>query len=120
MTTVQLSYLRLLHEICKQLQIETPLCVVTPAAEGTYDAYIDLPIPRDESIVEMVRCWGAQSSTSAAVEHDDARVAIKRMVQEYDLQVKDVNYDDNIFYKNLYNHTTTKFAVLFARCTNLF
>nr|CAD1829959.1 unnamed protein product [Ananas comosus var. bracteatus] len=62
---------------------------------------------------------GAQSSTSAAAEHDVARVAIKRMVGEYDMQVKDVNYDDSIFYKNLYNHLTTKFAILFAHYTNL-
>nr|CAD1823441.1 unnamed protein product [Ananas comosus var. bracteatus] len=71
--------------------METPQCVVTPAAEGTYLAYIDLSIPRNESIVEMVRCWGAQSSTSATSKQDAACLTIKRMVEEFDLQVKNVS-----------------------------
>nr|CAD1826018.1 unnamed protein product [Ananas comosus var. bracteatus] len=56
---------------------------------------------------------GVQSSTSAASEQDAAYLVIKRMVEEFDLQVRDVN-DDSIFYKNLYNHLATEHAVLFA------
>nr|CAD1818676.1 unnamed protein product [Ananas comosus var. bracteatus] len=188
MSIVQLSYLTLLREICDQLQIETPQCIVTPAAEGTYLAYIDLSVPRDESIVEMVRCWGGQSSTSAASEQDAARLTIKRMVEEFglhvkdietpqcvvtpaaegtylayidlpvprnesiveivrcsgtqsstsaasqqdaarlttkriveefDLQLKDINYDESIFHQNLYNELSTNHAVLFVRYNNL-
>nr|CAD1820629.1 unnamed protein product [Ananas comosus var. bracteatus] len=119
MSTVQLSYLRLFREICEKLHMETSQCVVAPAAEGTYLAYIDLPIERNESIIEIVRCWGLQSSTSAEAEHDAARVATKRMVEELDLQVRDVNFDDSIFYKNLYNHLATKYAMLFAQYMNL-
>ncbi|XP_020114668.1 uncharacterized protein LOC109728617 isoform X1 [Ananas comosus] len=119
MSTVQLSYLTLLREVCDQLQIETPQCVVTPAAEGTYLAYIDLPVPRNESIVEIVRCWGTQSSTSAASQQDAARLTIKRIVEEFDLQLKDINYDESIFHQNLYNELSTNHAVLFARYNNL-
>lgn len=97
MSTVQLSYLRLLCEICEQLHMEAPQYVVTPAAEGAYLAYIDLPIPQNESIVKIVRCWGSKSSTSNVAKHDAVHLAIKRMVEEFDLQVKDVNYDESIF-----------------------
>lgn len=41
------------------------------------------------------------------------------MVEELGLQVKDVNYDDSVFYQNLYNHLSTEYAVLFAQYNNL-
>ncbi len=75
--------------------------------EGHFLAYMDIHVPRGESVVEAVRCWSTQSATSISAEQGVARSTIKRLVEEFDLQVKDVNYDDSLFYKNLYDHLST-------------
>nr|CAD1824991.1 unnamed protein product [Ananas comosus var. bracteatus] len=46
-------------------------------------------------------------------------LTIKRIVEEFDLQLKDINYDESIFHQNLYNELSTNHAVLFACYNNL-
>ncbi len=58
MPVVQLSYSRLLVEIVDLLGIDNPRCEITIAAEGWFLSYIDLYVPRDDSILDIVRCWG--------------------------------------------------------------
>nr|CAD1818707.1 unnamed protein product [Ananas comosus var. bracteatus] len=38
---------------------------------------------------------------------------------ECDLKLKDINYDDSLFYKNLYDHQTTNYVILSAQYGNL-
>nr|CAD1835561.1 unnamed protein product [Ananas comosus var. bracteatus] len=98
MSTVQLSYTRLLREVYEQLQLE---------------------IPCSEFVAEIIRRWGAQSLMSLGAEQDTTHITIKRLTNEYDLHIKNVNYDNSIFYKSLHDHLTMEYAVLFAQCTNL-
>nr|CAD1832700.1 unnamed protein product [Ananas comosus var. bracteatus] len=73
MSIVQLSFSRLLEEICQRLGFRVPDCVAT---------------------------------------EDSARVAIQRMKSELDLHIKDINYDDCIMYKSMYDN-------VMIRSTNL-
>lgn len=81
--------------------------------------YIDLQIPQSKTVVETVQCAIAQFPTSARAEQDAARIALKRLKDECDLHIKDINYDDSAFYKNLYDHQITGYAILFAQYSNL-
>nr|CAD1844336.1 unnamed protein product [Ananas comosus var. bracteatus] len=119
MPTIHLSYARLLREVYEQLQLEVPQCVVSTDSDGQFVASIDLQIPRSETVVETVRCESAHFPTYAAAEQDTARRALKRLEDECDLQVKDINYEDSVIYKNMYDHQTTDYAVLFAQYNNL-
>nr|CAD1842689.1 unnamed protein product [Ananas comosus var. bracteatus] len=104
MSIVQLSFSRLLEEICQKLSFRVPDCVATVGGEGWYVAYIDLPIARNGAIVEIARCWGAASLDFLLAKDDSARVAIHRMKSELDLHIKDINYDDCIMYKSMYDN----------------
>lgn len=55
MSIVQLSFSKLLEEICQKMGVGTPNCVATIGAEGWFIAYIDLPIARSGAIVEIAR-----------------------------------------------------------------
>lgn len=55
---------------------------------------------------------------STGDEQDVARLVIKRLVEELDLQVKDVNYNNHLFYKGLYDHLTTEHAMVIASIIN--
>nr|CAD1842429.1 unnamed protein product [Ananas comosus var. bracteatus] len=104
MSIVQLSFSRLLDEICQKLGFRVPDCVATVGGEGWYVAYIDLPIARNGAIVEIARCWGAASPYFLLAKDDSACVAIHRMKSELDLHIKDINYDDCIMYKSMYDN----------------
>lgn len=73
--------------------------MVVVDGNGNFLVYIDLHITWNESITEVIRRWGTESSTSAGAEKEAGHIALKRLVGELDLHVKDVNYDDNIFHK---------------------
>nr|CAD1838511.1 unnamed protein product [Ananas comosus var. bracteatus] len=119
MSKVHIFYVRLLHEICEQLQVEVPQFVVSVDAEGKFLAYADVSIQRSGTIVESTRCWSAQSSTSAAAEQDAARLAVKKLVDELDLDVTDANYDRYLLYKGLYDHVTIENVVVVAQYNKL-
>nr|CAD1823057.1 unnamed protein product [Ananas comosus var. bracteatus] len=119
MTTINVSYVRLLSEIYEQLQLDVPQIVVNVDAEGKFVGYMDLQIPQSEIVVETVRCSSSQFPTSAGAEQDTARLALKRLKDECDLQIKDINYDDSLLYKNLYKHQTIDYAVVSAQLSNL-
>lgn len=48
-----------------------------------------------------------------------ALLALKRLKDECDSQLKEINYEDSIIFKNLYDHQTTDYDVLFAQYNNL-
>ncbi len=77
--------------------MKVPHCELTIDTNGRYYAYMDLPIVRNESIFEVVRCWGSLFPYSAAAKQDAARTAIQRLRDELDLQIKDANYEDRVF-----------------------
>lgn len=104
MPTINLSYSKLLHEVYEQLQLEVPQSAVSSNSDGQFVSSMDLQIPRNETVVETVRCESAPFPTYAAAEQDAARRALRRLKDECNLQVKDVNYEDSVIYKNLYDH----------------
>ncbi len=81
--------------------MDIPDCVVSADMDGKFIAYIDIPIGRNDSTVELVRCSSTPSSTAGAAEEDASRNAVKRLVLELDLHVRDINYDDALFYKSM-------------------
>nr|CAD1837255.1 unnamed protein product [Ananas comosus var. bracteatus] len=119
MSIVQLSFIKLLEEICQKLGFRVPNCVATAGAEGWFVAYIDLPIARNRAIVEIARCWGAASPHFLLAKDDSARVAIQRMKAELDLHIKDINYDDCIMYKSMYDNVTVQFNDLLGQFIKL-
>lgn len=74
--------------------------------------YIDLQIFWSKIVVEMVQCASAHFPTPARVEQDAAHIALKRLKDECDLHIQDINYDDFVFYKNLYDHQIIGYAIL--------
>lgn len=119
METIHFSYVRMLSEVYEQLSLGVPQIVVTSDTEGKIVAYVDLQIPRTETIIQAVRCSSSQFPTAAAAEQDAARLAMKRLMEECDLQYKDMNYNDSLLYKNLYGHQTTDCGVISAQYSNL-
>nr|CAD1834940.1 unnamed protein product [Ananas comosus var. bracteatus] len=75
--------------------------------------------PRSEIVVQTVRCSSSQFPTSAGASRMLQRLALRRIRDECDLKLKDINYDDSLFYKNLYDHQTTNYAILSAQYGNL-
>nr|CAD1834637.1 unnamed protein product [Ananas comosus var. bracteatus] len=119
MATIHFSYVMMLGEVYEQLGLGVPQIVVTPDTEGKFIGYVDLQIPRSETVVQTVRCSSSQFPTATGAEQDAARLAMKRLKEECDLQFKDINYDDSLLYKNLYDHQTTNCAVLTTQYSNL-
>nr|CAD1827903.1 unnamed protein product [Ananas comosus var. bracteatus] len=119
MSTIQLSFSKLLEEICQKLGVGTPDCIATLGAEGWFVAYIDLPIARSGAIIEIACCWGAASPDILLAKDDSARVAIQRMKAELDLHIKDINYDDCIMYKSMYDNVTVQFSDLLGQFNKL-
>ncbi len=112
MTTVLIPFVRLLRDVCEQVHMDVPPCVVSTDIDGKYIAYIDIHIGRNDSIVELIRCWSGPSSTAVTAEEDASRNAVKRLVQEMDLHVRDVNYDDVLFYKSMNDQLTLNLSNL--------
>ncbi len=119
MTVVQLSYLKLLEEISRRLGIEIPQCKLSSVGEGWFVACIEFDVVRIGSIVESIRCWGGPSPDIQEVKEEAAISTIGRMKCEFGLKVKDVNYDDYMLYRNMYDHVTAQYATLLANYNNL-
>ncbi len=92
--------------------MDVPDCVVSVDMDAKFIAYIDIPISRNESTVELVRCWSTQSSTADVAEEDASRKAVKCLVLELDLHVRDTNYDDALFYKSMNDQLTLNLSTL--------
>ncbi len=117
---VQLSYIKLLEEIAEKLSIENPQCEVTLIGEEWFLAYIELEIAHVGSVVEVVCCWdGPSPDIHQKAKEDAARFTIEKMKSKFDLQIKDVNYDDYILYKNMHNDVTIQYTDLLTRFNNL-
>ncbi|XP_020113691.1 uncharacterized protein LOC109727892 isoform X3 [Ananas comosus] len=101
MLTIHLSYTRLLHEVCEQLHLAVPHFVAASNSDGQFVSSMDLQIPRTETVTETVRCESTPFPTYAAAEQDVVRRALRRLKDECDLQVQDVNYEDSVVYKSL-------------------
>ncbi|XP_020097831.1 uncharacterized protein LOC109716696 [Ananas comosus] len=120
MAVVELSWVGLLREITSQIGMEMPVCEVTVDAERRYVAYMDLHVRKEgETTAEVVRCWGSPSPTSDGAERDAARVAVHRLKDRLGLEIKDVNYEDLIFYKSAYAQLTAKHAALYEKYKKL-
>ncbi|XP_020113686.1 uncharacterized protein LOC109727892 isoform X1 [Ananas comosus] len=119
MLTIHLSYTRLLHEVCEQLHLAVPHFVAASNSDGQFVSSMDLQIPRTETVTETVRCESTPFPTYAAAEQDVVRRALRRLKDECDLQVQDVNYEDSVVYKSLYDHQLTDYALLFSQFNNL-
>lgn len=115
MPVVDLCYIHLLREIAEKLQLEIPQCEVTTNSDGQFVAYVDLHIPSDGPVVEVAHCWGSASAISSIAEQGAAHVAIRRLKDELDLQIKDANYEEQSCYKNMYDQLTNQYAVLFGK-----
>nr|CAD1827489.1 unnamed protein product [Ananas comosus var. bracteatus] len=50
---------------------------------------------------------------------DSARVAIQRMKAELDLHIKDINYDDCVMYKSMYDNVTVQYSDLLGQFNKL-
>ncbi len=96
-----------------------PDCVVSVDTDGKYIAYIDIHVSRSNSIVEIMRCWSVPAGTSDAAEEDASRNAVRRLVQELDLNVRDVNYDDALFYKSMNDQLTLNLSTLASQYNKL-
>ncbi len=96
-----------------------PVCELTLDAESIYSACIDLSVPHEESIFEIVCCLGSPNPTFDGAEQDAARVAVHRLMDELDLQIKDANYEDILLYKNLYNHLIMEHTTLYEKYNKL-
>lgn len=92
-----------------------PHCELTINPEGQFVVYVDLRFPLDGPIVEVARCWGSASTIASVAKQDAARVAMQRLKDKLDLQIKDGNYDERLYYKNMYNHLTYQHVVLFEK-----
>ncbi len=90
--------------------MDVPPCVVSADPDGRFNAYVDVHITRSESTVELIRCWGGPSSTSDSAEDEASHKAVKKLAQELDLHVKDYNYDEALFYKNLSDQLSANFS----------
>ncbi len=112
MTTILISFVRLLRDVCEQVHMDVPPCVVSTDTEGKFVAYIDIHITRNDSIVELIRCWSGPSSTAGAAEEEASHNTVKRLTQELDLHVRDVNYDDALFYKSMNDQLTLNLSNL--------
>nr|CAD1840673.1 unnamed protein product [Ananas comosus var. bracteatus] len=53
--------------------------------------------------------YGLPDGRKVYAKDDSARVAIQRMKCELDLHMKDINYDDCIMYKSMYDNVTVQF-----------
>ncbi len=119
MSIVEISHRKLFEEIAEKLSIETPPCEVTVAAEGWFLAYIDLQVPRDCPMIETVRCWGGPSPDVSLAKEDAAREVVQKIKSEFELHIRDANYEEYIFYKNLYDHVAAQHSDLLVRFNNL-
>ncbi len=119
MAIVQLSYLKLLKEISAKLGIQTPQCEVTLVCKGWFVAYIEFEVVRFGSIVETLRCWGGPSPDMQEAKEEAAGSTVRRMKDEFGLEIKDVNYDDFILYRNMYDQVSLQHTNIKANFNNL-
>ncbi len=115
MPVVEISGVRLLHEICEKLSMIVPQFEMTTNAAGQFVGCVDVQIGCEGSVAEVVRCWGGPFPVASAAEQDAACVAIKRLKEDLDLHIKDANYDDQFYYKSMYDHLSNQYATLSAR-----
>lgn len=76
-------------------------------------------MPPKEYIFEVVHCRGSPYPTSDEAKHDAACVAIHRLKDDLELHIKDANYKDIVFYKNIYNHLTVEHTSLYTKYNKL-
>lgn len=66
MATIHFSYVRMLGEVYEQLGLGVPQIVVTIDTEGKFVRYVDLQIPRSETVVQIVHCSSSQFPTASS------------------------------------------------------
>nr|CAD1825836.1 unnamed protein product [Ananas comosus var. bracteatus]CAD1829836.1 unnamed protein product [Ananas comosus var. bracteatus] len=99
---IDINFRRLLGKICAKFSLPPPRYGTTVVAEGRLHSFVDVEVPRGSRFMEIITCWGWFFPDSEQSEEDAARIAIKRLRDELGFEVKDINYDEKISYKELY------------------
>ncbi len=114
MPIVQVSYVKLLEEISGKLGIQAPQCEVSLVGGEWFLACIEFSVVRVGSAVETQHCWGGPSRNMQEAKEEASCFAIRKMMAKFDLEIKDINYEDYILFKAMYNEVTIQYANLLA------
>nr|CAD1843495.1 unnamed protein product [Ananas comosus var. bracteatus] len=92
---------------------------VSVGSDGLISVYVEVEIPRGDSIVETVRIWGSPFLDADQSEEDAARRPVAKLRDEYAFEVKDANLEDKKFYENLYTRLSVDHTVVCEKYKHL-
>nr|CAD1823530.1 unnamed protein product [Ananas comosus var. bracteatus] len=85
-------------QICAKFLLNSPSYGMTFDADLRFCSYVDVEIPRNSRIIEVITSWGANRT-----KEDTARIAIGRLRNELGFEVKDTNYKERKSLRGLYD-----------------
>nr|CAD1837073.1 unnamed protein product [Ananas comosus var. bracteatus] len=89
---VQICFRDFLRIVC-QHSVSAPVYGITVENEGLLSVYVEVEVPKGETVAEAIRCWGMPCSTVDEIEEDAACCAVARLRDEFGFEVKDSNLE---------------------------
>nr|CAD1832649.1 unnamed protein product [Ananas comosus var. bracteatus] len=97
---VTVCFRELLRDVCQKYSLAAPRYGIPVENDGLISVYVEVEIPRGESVAETIRYWGSPFSDVDQSEEDTARRAVAKLRDEYAFEIKDANLEDKKFYEN--------------------
>nr|CAD1834733.1 unnamed protein product [Ananas comosus var. bracteatus] len=109
---VQICFRDFLRIVYQQFSVSAPVCEIPMENEGLLSVYVEVEVPKGETVSEAIRCWGMSCSTVDETEEDAACRAVAKLRDEFGFEVKDSNLEKKKFFENLYERISTDYSSL--------
>lgn len=111
---VQICFRDFLRIVCQRFSVAPPVYGIPVENDGLISVYVEVEVPKGETVAEAIRCWGAPCSTVEETEEDAACRAVSRLRDEFGFEVKDSNLEEKKLFENLYERVSADYSLL--RC----
>nr|CAD1827181.1 unnamed protein product [Ananas comosus var. bracteatus] len=112
---VMVCFRELLHDVCQKYLLGGPRYGIPVENDGLISVYVEVEIPRGESVAKTIRYWGSPFSDVDQSEEDAALCAVAKLRDEYAFEIKDANLEDKKFYENFELMSEKEFLVVERR-----
>nr|CAD1827909.1 unnamed protein product [Ananas comosus var. bracteatus] len=80
---VQICFRDFLRIVCQRFSVAVPVYGIPVENEGLLSVYVEVEVPKGETVTEAIRCWGMPCSTVDETEEDAACRAVARLRDEF-------------------------------------
>nr|CAD1837119.1 unnamed protein product [Ananas comosus var. bracteatus] len=109
---VQICFRDFLRIVCQRFSVSAPVYRIPIENERLLSVYVEVKVPKGETVTEVIHCWGMPCSTVDETVEDAACRAVARLRDEFGFEVKDSNLEEKKFFENLYERVSADYSSL--------